>query len=61
MIDQILESYSDEVQHFKAGGDLNYDLESALWEYYFNKGIIKNYDADASGFISENLADYLGL
>ena len=58
---QILASFPEEVEHFRKGGELDYDLESALWEYYFNNGDIKNYNADASEFISQRLADELGL
>lgn len=60
-IDAILARYPDAVENFKQGGDLDYDLESDLYDYYFNRGDIKNYDADASEFISQQLADELGL
>ena len=57
----ILAAYPDEVKHFKQGGDLDYDLESALWDYYFSRGDIKNYNADASEYIAQQLAGELGL
>lgn len=60
-LDRILARYPKEVENFKQGGDLGYDLESDLWDYYFSHGDIKNYDADASEFISQRLADYLGI
>lgn len=58
---ELLSHYPKEVQDFKDGGDLDYDLESALWDYHFNNGDIRNYDADASEYIGQNLADYLGI
>lgn len=57
----ILARHADAVEEFKQGGDMSYDLESDLWDYYFSRGDIRNYDADASGWIAEQLADYLGL
>ena len=60
-LDNILSHYAKEVDHFRQGGDLDYDLESALWEYHFNRGDIRNYDADASEYIAQQLADELGL
>ena len=60
-IERILAAHPEAVENFKQGGDLDYDLESDLWDYYFNKGDIRNYDADASEFISQSLADELGL
>lgn len=60
-MDQILAKYPREVENFKQGGDLGSDLESALWDYYFNRGDIRNYDADASEWITQQLADELGL
>jgi hypothetical protein len=59
--EDILKHYPKEVQDFKNGGDLNYDLESALWDYHFNNGDIRNYNADASEYIGQHLADYLGV
>ena len=60
-IDAILAQHPEAVENFKQGGDLDYDLESDLWSYYFNQGDIKNYDADASEYIGQRLADYLGV
>jgi hypothetical protein len=60
-IERILAAHPEAVENFKQGGDLDYDLESDLWEYYYNNGEIRNYDADASEFISQSLADELGL
>jgi hypothetical protein len=59
--EDILKHFPKEVQDFKDGGELDYDLESALWDYHFNKGDIRNYDADASEYIGQNLADFLGV
>lgn len=60
-LDHILAKHADAVDSFKQGGDLDYDLESDLWDYYFTRGDIKNYDADASEYIAQQLADYLGI
>ena len=60
-IERILAAHPEAVENFKQGGNLDYDLESDLWEYYFNNGEIRNYNADASEFISQRLADELGL
>ena len=60
-LDAILAKHPDAVEDFKQGGDLDYDLESDLWDYYFSTGDIRNYDADASEYISQQLADYLGV
>lgn len=60
-LDNILSHYAKEVEHFRQGGDLDYDLESALWEYHFNRGDIRNYNADATEYITQQLADELGL
>jgi hypothetical protein len=59
--EDILKHFPKQVQDFKNGGELDYDLESALWDYHFNNGDIRNYDADASEYIGQNLADYLGV
>ena len=59
--ERILAAHPEAVENFKQGGDLDYDLESDLWDYYFDNGEIRNYDADASEFISQRLADELGL
>jgi len=59
--EDILKHFPKQVQDFKNGGELDYDLESALWDYHFNNGDIINYDADASEYIGQNLADYLGV
>lgn len=60
-LDGILARYPEEVENFKQGGDLDYDLESALWDYYFNRGDIRNYNADAGEWIAQQLASELGL
>ncbi len=60
-LDRILAAYPDEVEAFKQGGGLDYDLEAALWDYYFRRGDIRNYDADASEYIAQWLSDELGL
>jgi len=59
--EDVLRRFPQQVQDFKDGGELDYDLESALWDYHFNNGDIINYDADASEYIGQNLADYLGV
>lgn len=60
-IDAILAKHPKAVEIFKQGGDMDYDLESDLWDYYFNQGDIKNYDADASEYLGQQLADHLGI
>jgi len=60
-IDAILAQHPKAVEIFRKGGDMDYDLESDLWDYYFNQGDIKNYDADASEYIGQKLADHLGI
>jgi hypothetical protein len=60
-IDQILANFPREVEMFKHGGELDQDLEEALWDYHYNRGTIRNYNADASAFIAQDLADHLGL
>jgi len=57
-LDKILASYPQEVESFKNGGDLDYDLEAALWEYYNSRGEW-NDKYDATGWISKQLARYL--
>ena len=60
-VDAILRRHAKAVNDFKNGADLDYDLESDLYDYYFNQGDIKNYNADASEYIADRLADELGL
>ncbi len=60
-LDSILARHADAVEEFKKGGDMGYDLESDLWDYYFSQGDIRNYDADASEWLTQRLADELGL
>jgi hypothetical protein len=60
-LQRILARHPEAVEQFRQGGDMDYDLESALWDYYFNRGDIKNYNADASEFIAQSLADELGI
>ena len=60
-LDSILARYPNAVKQFKQGGSLDYDLEVALWDYYYNRGDIRNYDADASEWIAQQLADELGI
>jgi hypothetical protein len=60
-IDAILAQHPKAVEIFRKGGDMDYDLKSDLWDYYFNQGDIRNYDADASEYIGQQLADHLGI
>jgi len=60
-LDRLLSHYPKEVEHFKQGGELDSDLQDALWDYYFTNGEIRNYDADASEFIADRLAYHLGI
>ena len=57
----ILQLHSEAVDSFKQGGEITYDLESDLWDYHFIRGDIRNYDADASPYIAEQLANHLGV
>ena len=60
-LNSILERHAEAVESFKLGGDMSYDLSTELWDYYFLKGDIRNYNADASEFLAERLADELGV
>jgi len=60
-LDRLLSHYPKEVEHFKQGGELDRDLQDALWDYYFTNGEIRNYDADAGEFIADRLAYHLGI
>jgi hypothetical protein len=60
-IDQILAKFPREVEAFKQGGELDADLEEALWDYHYSRGTIRNYNADASEYIAQDLADHLGV
>jgi len=58
---ELLDRHAVDVQVFKDGGEMSYDLESALWEYHFDQGNIRNYGCDASEFLSRDLCEELGL
>lgn len=58
---EILDLHAVDVQVFADGGAMSYDLEAALWEYHFDQGNIRNYDCDASEFLSQDLCAELGL
>jgi hypothetical protein len=60
-IDRILANFPREVKAFKQGGELDRDLEEALWDYHYNLGTIRNYNSDASAYIAQDLADHLGI
>jgi hypothetical protein len=60
-LDYILNQHPEAVDSFKQGGEITYDLESDLWDYHFLRGDIRNYDADASQYIAEQLANHLGV
>lgn len=60
-MDQILQHHAKAVEHFKQGGEISYDLESDLWDYHFSNGDIRNYNADASEYIAQQLAHHLGV
>lgn len=60
-MDHILQHHPKAVDDFKQGGEISYDLESDLWDYYFLRGDIRNYNADASEYIAEQLAQHLGV
>jgi hypothetical protein len=60
-LDGILARHADAVEEFKNGGEMGYDLESDLWDYYFSRGDIRNYNADASEWLAQQLAGELGL
>ena len=58
---ELLERHAADVQVFADGGAMSYELEAALWEYHFDQGNIRNYDCDASEFLSRDLCAELGL
>lgn len=60
-LNEILKMYPDQVEEFKKYGTLEYDLAQALWEYYFEKGMIKNYDQDNTEKLAHLLADELSI
>ena len=63
-LDHILNRFSREVADFKAGGEINDDLYHALYDYYFDDmpyGTKKARDGDPYEWISERLADELGI
>jgi hypothetical protein len=62
--DHILKRFSREVKDFKAGGEINDDLYHALYDYYFDDmpyGTKKARDGDPYEWVSERLADDLGM
>ena len=63
-LDHILQRFSREVADFEAGGDLDQDLYEALYDYYFDDmpyGTKKARDGDPYEWVSERLADELGV
>ena len=62
--DHILKRFSREVKDFKAGGEISDDLYHALYDYYFDDmpyGTKKARDGDPYEWVSERLADELGM
>jgi len=60
----ILQRFSREVADFEKGGDLDQDLYEALYDYYFDDmpyGTKKARDGDPYEWVSERLADELGV
>lgn len=60
-LSEILKMYPQEVEQFKETGTLEYDLAQALWDHYYEKGMIKNYDQDNTEMLANMLADELGI
>ena len=63
-LDHILQRFSREVADFEAGAELDNDLFDALYDYYFDDmpyGVKKARTGDPHEWISERLADELGI
>jgi hypothetical protein len=62
--DHILQRFSREIADFKEGGEITDDLYHALYDYYFDDmpyGTKKARDGDPYEWVSERLADELGV
>jgi hypothetical protein len=61
-IQNIIKAHAADVEIFKNGGPMSYDLESAVWDYLYDRGDIKNYNAvDVPEACAKTLADELGM
>jgi uncharacterized protein YcfJ len=65
-IDHILNRFKHEVGQFEQGNDLDSDLYDALFDYYSDKGeipygIAKARTGDPFSWVSDKLADHLGV
>ena len=41
-IQHIIKAHAADVEIFKNGGEMSYDLESAMWDYFNDSGMIRN-------------------
>jgi hypothetical protein len=61
-IQQIIKAHAADVEIFKNGGPMSYDLESAMWDYLYDSGMIRNYDCvDCGELLAQTLADELEM
>jgi hypothetical protein len=44
IMQSILKSHAADVEIFVNGGPISYDLESAIWDYLYDTGAIRNYN-----------------
>jgi hypothetical protein len=44
IMQNILSSYAADIEVFVNGGPMSYDLESAIWDYLYDTGAIRNYN-----------------
>ncbi len=58
----IIEAHAKDVEIFKNGGEMSYDLESAVWDYLFDNGTIRDYNnTDCGELCAQALVDELGM
>ena len=61
-IQHIIKAHAADVEIFKNGGPMSYDLESAMWDYLYDSGMIRNYDCvDCGELCAQTLADELEM
>jgi hypothetical protein len=61
-LQHIIKAHAADVEVFKNGGPMSYDLESAMWDYLYDRGDIKNYNCvDCGELLAQTLADELGM
>jgi hypothetical protein len=61
-LQHIIKAHAADVEVFKNGGSMSYDLEEAVWGYLYDNGTIRNYDCvDCGELLAQTLADELGM